>query len=601
MSRLSLLCRLNRRVFRHSLLYRSTAAVSQMTLFQKYSSHVPTHPRRWLQSFPPSSIFFRHFSAALPGDGMELEMPALSPTMEKGSISSWLKKEGDRVHPGDAIAEIETDKATMEWELTDGGYLAKILAPAGTKDVSVGTCVAILVDEEKDVAIYKDYPSGISAPVAKEAPVEDKREVESVTSGELPPHTVIGFPALSPTMEIGGLGVWTKKEGDFIASGETICTVVTDKATNDFECLDEGYLAKILVKEGTEDLKVGTPIAVIVDDKDSLVAFKNYSAANVEKPVPPVTTEAPPKTDEKPTVVPPPPSPKPTSGDRIISSPYAKKLAAEANVSLIGVTGSGPTGRIVAADIHDLINRGVAVPSQQAVQAPFVDIQLTQIRRVTAERLLYSKQNVPHYYLTVECRVDELVRLRKALNAKLEQESKGVKLSINDFIIKAAALALRSVPEVNSSWQGDFIRQYNTADISIAMQTPIGLMVPIVKNAEKKGLQEISSEVKSLAQKAKEGKLRPEEFTGGTFTISNLGMYGINQFCAIVNPPQAAILAIGSTQSHLHQDSQTKELKEKSMMNCTLSCDHRVVDGAVGATWLKEFRNYLEQPLLMLL
>lgn len=296
-----------------------------------------------------------------------------------------------------------------------------------------------------------------------------------------------------------------------------------------------------------------------------------------------------------------------SDGRRIIASPYAKKLASQGGVSLQGVQGSGPSGRIVAADVQSLLSSPGATPSAGAQPAPqlkaegeFADIPTSQIRQVIARRLLESKQQIPHYYLTVACRIDKMMGMRASLNEKLAATAGG-KLSVNDFIIKASALALKKVPEVNASWYGDFIRQYNYVDCSVAVQTPTGLMVPIVKNADSKGLAAIAAEVKELAEKAKAGKLKPEEFTGGTFTISNLGMFGVTQFAAIVNPPQAAILAVGGAEKRVVVAHDGSGYEEATYMNVTLSCDHRVVDGAVGAQWLQAFKAYVEEPVSMLL
>jgi pyruvate dehydrogenase E2 component (dihydrolipoamide acetyltransferase) len=296
-----------------------------------------------------------------------------------------------------------------------------------------------------------------------------------------------------------------------------------------------------------------------------------------------------------------------SAAGRVVASPYAKKLAAEAGVSLQGASGSGPGGRIVAADVQHIIASGgspstaYAEPASPAMGA-FTDIATSQIRQVIARRLLESKQQIPHYYLTVACRIDRMMDVRTALNATLAASSNGAaKLSVNDFIVKASALALRKVPEVNASWYGDFIRQYHSVDCSVAVQTPAGLMVPIVKDADHKGLASISAEVRQLAAKAKDGKLKPEEFMGGTFTISNLGMFGVHQFAAIVNPPQSAILAVGGAEKRVVPTAAGGGFEEGTFMTVTLSCDHRVVDGAVGAQWLQAFKGYIEDPASMLL
>lgn len=284
-------------------------------------------------------------------------------------------------------------------------------------------------------------------------------------------------------------------------------------------------------------------------------------------------------------------------------------MAKSAGIDLSGVTATGPGGRVIAADIADALAQGVAVttPATTTSMMPaamaagvgmpeYTDVDVTKFQRVAAERLLESKTTVPHYYLTVDCTVDEMLKMRSALNSKARDGE--YKISVNDFVIKAAAAALRKVPEVNSQWMGDRIRMFHSADISIAVQTQAGLITPIVKDADRKGLKEISADVKSLAGKAKDNTLAPEEFMGGTFTISNLGMYGVSNFCAIINPPQAAILAVGaSEQKVVPDDSAESGFSTKTLLTVTMSCDHRVVDGAVGAKWLQEFKACIEEPV----
>lgn len=554
-------------------------------------------------------------AAALPPH-QELAMPALSPTMSQGNIVAWKKKEGDSVQPGDIFCEVETDKATIEWEAQEEGFIAKILVPEGTRDIPVGSLVALLVEEQGDVAAFKDYTpgtaaAGAGAPAAEAAPAA----AAPPSGGSFPPHAVLGMPSLSPTMNQGSILAWRKKEGEEVVAGDIIAEVETDKATIEWEAQDDGFIAKLLVPEGSTGVEVGTPVLVIADSADAVPAFASFTAADAGGAGgAPAAAQEPAAPEQKAPAAPQPAAPKQrpaaapaAPGGRVIASPYAWKLAAEAGVSLAGVGGSGPGGRIVAADVQQLIASGGAAPAAMAggpgavpayAYADYTDIPNTQIRKVTARRLLESKQQIPHYYLTITARVDALQQFRQQLNDTLAASSGG-KLSLNDFVIKASALALRKVPEVNASWYPDFIRQYHTVDCSVAVQTPVGLMVPIVKNADGKGLAAIAAEVKELAGRAKEGKLKPEEFTGGTFTISNLGMFGISQFAAIVNPPQACILAVGTTERRVVPKAGGFE--EATFLNCTLSCDHRVVDGAVGAQWLQAFKGYLENPATMLL
>ncbi|CAD7696776.1 unnamed protein product [Ostreobium quekettii] len=557
----------------------------------------------------------RSFSSVPPHT--KLEMPALSPTMEQGNLGAWKKKEGDHIAAGEVLAEVETDKATLDWEAVEEGYLAKILVPAGTKDLKIGTPLAIVVDDQSDVAAFSDYveQGSASEPSPPSTPAPAAAAPEAKPAGSFPTFTPLSFPALSPTMSQGNIVSWAKKEGDAVAPGDVLCTVETDKSVLDWEAQEEGFIAKLLAPDGAKDIPIGATVAVIVDDESSIPAFASFTAADALPTSTPATSA--PATSE------PAPEPSPVAaapvtpaplaaaapqikqaapGTRVIASPYAKKLAAEAGVGISGLMGSGPGGRIVAGDVAELIASGKgAVPTDAAAalgMPGFVDIPHTQIRRITAKRLVESKQTVPHYYLTVECRIDELMRIRKDLNERLAKD--GVKLSLNDFVIKAAALALKKVPGMNSSWHSEFIREYNSVDMTVAVQTPAGLMVPVVRSADKKGLQQISADVKELAAKAREGKLRPEEFSGGTFTISNLGMYGVRQFCAIINPPQAGILAVGAGHKKV-VEGPGGTFGEVNVMMCTVSCDHRVVDGAMGAQWLQAFQGYVEEPLSMML
>lgn len=435
----------------------------------------------------------------------------------------------------------------------------------------------------------------------------------------LPPHQEIGMPSLSPTMTEGNIARWLKKEGDKISTGEVLCEVETDKATVEMECMEEGYLAKILKGDGSKEIKLGEVIAITVEDEEDIAKFKDYnpsasgsgatSANEASAPTPPASHK---EEVEKPASLPEPKISKPSAapdGDRAFASPLARKLAEDHNVPLSSIKGTGPDGHIVKADIEDyLASRGKEAPATKPVtkdtSAPaldYVDIPHSQIRKVTASRLLFSKQTIPHYYLTVDTCVDKLMGLRSQLNS-IQETSGGKRISVNDLVIKAAALALRKVPQCNSSWTDDYIRQYNNVNINVAVQTDNGLYVPVIRDADKKGLSKIGDEVKNLAQKARENSLKPEDYEGGTFTVSNLGgPFGIKQFCAIINPPQSGILAIGSAEKRVIPGSGPDDFKSASFMSVTLSCDHRVIDGAIGAEWLKAFKGYIENPESMLL
>ncbi|EFA08008.1 Dihydrolipoyllysine-residue acetyltransferase component of pyruvate dehydrogenase complex, mitochondrial-like Protein [Tribolium castaneum] len=404
---------------------------------------------------------------------------------------------------------------------------------------------------------------------------------------EYPPHTKVLLPALSPTMELGTIVSWDKKEGDRLNEGDLLAEIETDKATMGFETPEEGYLAKILVPAGTKDVPIGKLVCIIVENEADVAAFKDFkddgAAAAPPKPAATPAPEAP-AAAPTPPPVPASPVPPPAASDRVYVSPMAKRLAEQRNIRLQG-KGTGLFGSVTSADLE-----GMAAGAPAAAPPPPSTI---------AKRLVQSKQNVPHYYLTIECNVDKLLKLRSRFNKKFEKE--GVKLSVNDFIIKAVALACKKVPEANSAWMDSVIRQYSSVDVSVAVSTDRGLITPIVFGADGKGVLDINKIVKSLAAKARDGKLQPQEYQGGTISVSNLGMFGVDQFCAIINPPQSCILAVGTTAKRLVPDESEKGFKESQFISVTLSSDHRVVDGAVGAQWLKWLRQFLEDPESMIL
>eukprot|EP00262_Sarcandra_glabra_P000633 TRINITY_DN1076_c1_g2_i2.p1 TRINITY_DN1076_c1_g2~~TRINITY_DN1076_c1_g2_i2.p1 ORF type:complete len:381 (-),score=78.87 TRINITY_DN1076_c1_g2_i2:372-1514(-) len=379
------------------------------------------------------------------------------------------------------------------------------------------------------------------------------------------------------------------------------------------ECMEEGYIAKIIHGDGVKDIKVGEVIAITVEEEDALEKFKNYkgptsAAADGAKGS---SDPSPPKKEVSEPISSPAPKiskrqEKSHAEDRIFTSPLARKLAEDHNVPLSSIKGTGPEGRIVKADIEDYLASSAKSVGKTRGTATletldYSDLPHSQIRKITASRLLLSKQTIPHYYLTVDTRVDKLMDLRAQLNS-LQESSGGKRISVNDLVIKAAALALRKVPQCNSSWKNDYIRQYHSVNINVAVQTDNGLYVPVVRDADKKGLSKIAEEVKHLAQKAKDNSLKPEDYEGGTFTVSNLGgPFGIKQFCAIINPPQAGILAVGSAEKRVIPGTVPDQFAFGNFMSVTLSCDHRVIDGAIGAEWLKAFKGYIENPHSMLL
>lgn len=446
-------------------------------------------------------------------------------------------------------------------------------------------------------------------------------------SGSLPEHTKIVLPALSPTMEQGTLAKWAKQEGDQVAEGDLIAEIETDKATMGLEATEEGYIAKLLVPEKTRDLPLKTLLCIMVKDKSHVAAFADYkpeAAAASPAPAKPAAAEppkpapAPPKPAAAAPPPPPPaaapqpvaqasaPAPKRASGERVFATPLARKLATERNIDISLVQGTGPDGQIRAQDVSSyVVSAPAARPAAAASaadsfgkQQDFEDIPLNNFRAVTAKRLTLSKQTIPHYYLTVDLEIDNALKVRKELNEQLAKDN--LKLSVNDLVIKAAALACKRVPEANSAWMDTFIRKYNSVDINVAVATENGLITPIVFGAERKGLSSISFDVNTLAQKARANKLQPHEFQGGTFTISNLGMFGIKHFTAVINPPQSCILAVGGAEKRIVPDDKNGQ-RVATFMTVTLSCDHRVVDGAVGAKWLDHFKRFLENPASMLL
>lgn len=445
------------------------------------------------------------------------------------------------------------------------------------------------------------------------------------------------MPALSPTMSEGKIVSWTAKVGEKVPAGEVFCEIETDKATVAYEAQEDGILAKILVAEGIEGVPVGQAIGIVVEEPGDVAAFANYvhDGASTPPPAEPAAApvkETPAPTPREPSIkfthtqkaeTTPPPAAVP-SGGRIIASPFAKTLAAENGVDLRAVVGTGPKGRIVAADVRKAIEVGVtpaatAAPTSVSVPVsatgvPYVhvfpvparleagetvDEPLSGMRKIIGQRLTESKMSIPHYYVSVDCELDSLMKTRAGLNKVLE--SRGAKLSVNDFIMKASAYALQQVPEANSMWQGTTIKKNSFVDISVAVDTGSGLITPIVRDCHAKGLLQISTEVKQLVSKAKENKLVPTDYQGGTFTISNMGMMGVKSFTAIINPPQSCILAVSSAEKVLKPADNERGFRTATVMNVTLSSDHRVVDGAVAAKWCNAFKNAMENPEILML
>jgi pyruvate dehydrogenase E2 component (dihydrolipoamide acetyltransferase) len=433
------------------------------------------------------------------------------------------------------------------------------------------------------------------------------------------------MPALSPTMEEGTLAKWLVKEGDKVASGDILAEIETDKATMEFEAVDEGTVAKILVPEGSEGVKVGAPIAIIAGEgEDASSAASAAPKADTAPPAPPKAPPAP-KADETPKAPQPPKAPVETppapsapaapraEGDRIKASPLARRLAQAQNIDLASLQGSGPGGRIVRADIDAAAGKAPTAAPARAAAAPapaqhlvmpgpmeqaipHEEVKLSNIRKTIARRLTEAKQQVPHIYLTVDIQLDALLKLRGELNKGLE--SRGVKLSVNDLLIKALAQALIEVPECNVAFAGDHMLKYSRADISVAVSIPAGLITPIIANADTKSVSAISAEMKELAGLARDGKLQPQQYQGGTASLSNMGMFGIKQFEAVINPPQGMIMAIGAGEKRPYVINDSLQIA--TVMSATGSFDHRAIDGADGAKLMKRFKGLVENPLGML-
>lgn len=433
------------------------------------------------------------------------------------------------------------------------------------------------------------------------------------SSGKFPPHTVINMPALSPTMTQGNIGSWSKSVGDELHAGEAIAEIETDKASMDFEFQEDGYLAKILLGDGTKDVPVGKPIAVYVEESEDVQAFESFTAedagdASTEAKAPEPEKESkaeeskPEASEKKSKSESAPAQSKPVAG-RIFASPLAKTIALDKGIALKNIKGSGPNGRIVAKDVENFKApaAAAAAAAPSATAAAYEDVPISNMRKTIATRLTQSTQESPSYIVQSQISVSKLLKLRQSLNAAADGR---YKLSINDLLIKAIALTNLRVPEANSAWLLDqgVIRTYSNVDVSVAVATPTGLITPIIKNAHTKGLSAISNEIKELGKKAKAGKLAPEEYQGGTITISNLGMnHAVNSFTSIINPPQSAIVAIGTVDKKAVPSNVNEQgFVFDDVMTITGTFDHRTVDGALGGEWIKALKTIVENPLEML-
>ena len=436
------------------------------------------------------------------------------------------------------------------------------------------------------------------------------------------------MPALSPTMTEGNLAKWLKREGDEVRSGDVLAEIETDKATMEVEAVDDGRVGKILVPEGTQGVKVNQPIALLLGEGEDNSALAQPGSSPTRPAASPAAAPAQAEPPASTTKAAPPPAAGNGHDNRVFASPLARRMAQQAGLDLGAIVGSGPQGRVVKSDIEAALTatrapraepampaaRSVApVPVRPAPESPtptllskervlalagnppYTERPLSAMRRVIARRLTEAKQTVPHFYLTIDCEIDELLKIRTELNSK----SEAYRISVNDFVIRAAALALRRVPAANASWSDEAILQWDTVDIAVAVALDEGLITPIIKQADRKGLATIAGETRDLVTRARAGKLKLEEFQGGTFSISNLGMFGVREFAAVINPPHGGILAVGAGEQR--PVVKGGALAVATVMSCTLSCDHRAVDGAVGAQFLAAFKKLVEDPLTMLL
>lgn len=550
-----------------------------------------------------------------------IRMPKMSDTMEEGVIAAWLKKVGDSVKPGDILAEVETDKATMELESYDEGVLLYI----GVKEkdsVPVNGVIAVIGEKGEDYQHLLDAGDAPAAENKEEAPKEEskkdspkdgEKKAESAKS-EAPAEkidvsninaTVITMPKMSDTMQEGTISSWLKKVGDNVKSGEIIAEVETDKATMELESYEDGTLLYIGVEAG-DSVPVDGVIAVIGEkDADFETLLKAQKSESSEapteskaEPAEEAKNEEAPKAEAKSAGS---SAPSTTAdGERLKASPLAKKMAEDKGIDIRSLNGSGEGGRVVKRDVENFVP--AAAPQGGAAvgtAAPAVGVEsfkeekVSQMRKVIAKRLAESKFGAPHFYLTMEINMDKAIEARKSMN-----EIAPVKISFNDMVIKAAAAALRQHPKVNSSWLGDKIRYNDHIHIGMAVAVEEGLLVPVIRFADSLSLSQISTQAKSLGGKAKNKELQPKDWEGNTFTISNLGMFGIDEFTAIINPPDACILAVGGIkETVIVKDG---EMKIGNLMKVTLSCDHRVVDGSVGSAFLITLKSLLEDPVRIL-
>lgn len=535
----------------------------------------------------------------------------MSDTMEEGVIASWLKQEGEEVSSGDILAEVETDKATMELENYEDGILLHV----GVKEkdtVPVDAVIAIVGEKGEDISdLLKEIEGGSNAAPAEsskeEAPSTSAAPQEEIDTSSIDAE-VVTLPKMSDTMEEGVIASWLKEVGDAVAEGDILAEVETDKATMELESYNEGVLLYKAVEAGNA-VAVDGVIAIIGEkgaDVDLLLKAQaqkssgNSSSESSAAPEP--TASAAPSPSKAPEIS------SSSENGRVKASPLAKRLAQDKGIDISLVSGSGDGGRIIKRDVENYTPQAAPAPvatsvtkaDSPAINLPAIvgeerseDVPVSQMRKSIANRLSESKFSAPHFYVTMEIEMDNAIAARKSMN-----EISPVKISFNDIVVKATAAALRQNPTINVSWMGDKIVKHHHIHIGIAVAIPDGLIVPVVRFTDNKAISHISAEVKELAQKAKDKKLKPEEFSGNTFTISNLGMFGVDEFTAIINPPDACILAVSGIKETVIVKN--GEMKPGNVMKVTLSCDHRAVDGASGAAFLKTLKTLLEDPVRLL-
>lgn len=541
-----------------------------------------------------------------------IQMPKMSDTMTEGVIAKWHKKVGDTVKSGELMAEIETDKATMDYESFHTGTVLYLGAKEG-EAVKVNDVLAIVGNKGEDFQALlsggtKAAPKEAAAPAAK-AEAQPKTETavaEPVADTSGIKADIVLMPKMSDTMNEGVIAAWHKKVGDQVKSGELLAEIETDKATMDFESYNTGTLLYIGAKE-KEAVAVNGVLAIIGEknaDWQTLLKAHQAKAGGGAKAPAPAAKETPAAESKQPAQAEQTQETHASSNGRVIASPLAKKMAKDKGIDISKVKGTGDGGRITRQDVEGYkpaaspaagSKAGAAVVLPQVVgKESFEEVAVSQMRKTIARRLSESKFTAPHFYVTMEINMDKAVEARKSIN-----EISPVKISFNDMVLKATAAALRQHPDVNSSWQGDKIRKNHHIHIGVAVAVKDGLLVPVVRFADSKSLSHIGTEVKELAQKAHDKKLQPSEWEGSTFTISNLGMFGVEEFTAIINTPDSCILAVGGIkETAIVKNGQ---LAIGNIMKVTLSCDHRVVDGATGAAFLKTLKGLLEDPVRILI